>query len=548
MLDSIYEGASTTLNPIIANRNLNYSKQDGHKLDMHLDGNSGFKVGSKSMASVSQQWEYTTEKNDTYRQQQIAYPNSAERPSDSRNRFSRNQPNHSFHFWANAVFSHKITTYFRSDLMYDFDYKRQHSDFDSYRLDQLSQWNDFAAHPLGDLPSVHEYESTLDVQNSYTQFLYGTKHGPSLQLVYQKTYDEKDSTGKTNLSRYLQLAAKLPVYFSHDRLDYRRGNYDGITHRDNTFFDPQMKIEYYTNHLRDHLTFDYSFTHAAPSMLYTTDTYNNSDPLNIYYNKAHLKNTRTHKMVAVFSHNNQETQLNWSLTGNYNIASHSVAMGYVYDRQTGIRTFSPANVSGNYNLSLQFKYARPLDKPKRLTFDNAIYGRMSHGVDLVSDDNGNAPAPNGVMTYWATDRMNLKYKFNKALTLGAKGYVGYGRSLSSRSGFADVHVCDFHYGLTGLLSLPLQFQLSTDLTMYSRRGYAGSGANTNDLVWNARLTRTFTRTGITLAIDGFDILGNLSNTSQLINTQGRTETYRNSLPRYIMFHLIYRLNIKPKKK
>ena len=34
----------------------------------------------------------------------------------------------------------------------------------------------------------------------------------------------------------------------------------------------------------------------------------------------------------------------------------------------------------------------------------------------------------------------------------------------------------------------------------------------------------------------------------MLNSQGRTETYRNSLPRYVMLHAIYRLNIKPKKR
>ena len=83
--------------------------------------------------------------------------------------------------------------------------------------------------------------------------------------------------------------------------------------------------------------------------------------------------------------------------------------------------------------------------------------------------------------------------------------------------------------------------------MYSHRGYATSSANTNDLVWNTRLSKTFTKAAITVAIDGFDILNNLSNISQVINSQGRTETYYNSLPRYVMAHIIYRFNKKPKK-
>ena len=142
--------------------------------------------------------------------------------------------------------------------------------------------------------------------------------------------------------------------------------------------------------------------------------------------------------------------------------------------------------------------------------------------------------------------MELKYKLGKH-TIGAKGYVGISHVSSSRHDFDEYTLWDFNYGLTALLKLPLDLELSTDLTMYSHRGYATSSANTNDLVWNARLSKTFTKAGITVAIDGFDILNNLSNISQVINSQGRTETYYNSLPRYVMAHIIYRFNKKPKK-
>ena len=33
-----------------------------------------------------------------------------------------------------------------------------------------------------------------------------------------------------------------------------------------------------------------------------------------------------------------------------------------------------------------------------------------------------------------------------------------------------------------------------------------------------------------------------------MNSQGRTEARYNTLPRYAMLHVIYRLNIQPKKK
>lgn len=57
--------------------------------------------------------------------------------------------------------------------------------------------------------------------------------------------------------------------------------------------------------------------------------------------------------------------------------------------------------------------------------------------------------------------------------------------------------------------------MSTDFTIFSRRGY--------------------------------DILHNLSKVTRTVNAQGRIESYSNVLPSYFMAHVIYKLNIQPKK-
>ena len=144
--------------------------------------------------------------------------------------------------------------------------------------------------------------------------------------------------------------------------------------------------------------------------------------------------------------------------------------------------------------------------------------------------------------------MNKKiiYKFGKH-TLGLKGSIDGSRVTSSRSDFESFSVCSFNFGLTALVKLPLKMELSTDLTMYSRRGYATGSSNANDLVWNGRLAKSLPKLGLTFMLDGFDILNQLSNVTNVINSQGRTETYRNSLPRYVMAHVIYKINHKPGK-
>ena len=91
-------------------------------------------------------------------------------------------------------------------------------------------------------------------------------------------------------------------------------------------------------------------------------------------------------------------------------------------------------------------------------------------------------------------------------------------------------------------------QLSTDLTLYSRRGYRDASMNNTKWCWNARLSRPFLKGNFLLMLDGFDLLNQLSNITQTMNAQGRTETWTNTLHRYVLLHAVYRLNRQPKKK
>lgn len=54
-----------------------------------------------------------------------------------------------------------------------------------------------------------------------------------------------------------------------------------------------------------------------------------------------------------------------------------------------------------------------------------------------------------------------------------------------------VDAADFSYGATAQLDLPLDFQISTDITVYSRRGYEDASMNADDVIWNARIAKPF---------------------------------------------------------
>ena len=84
--------------------------------------------------------------------------------------------------------------------------------------------------------------------------------------------------------------------------------------------------------------------------------------------------------------------------------------------------------------------------------------------------------------------------------------------------------------------------------MYSRRGYQSDMMNTDDLVWNAELSRSLFKEKLTLKLTAFDLLHQLSSKQYSVNAQGRTETWVNCIPRYVLLTMTYRFNKKPKKQ
>ena len=286
---------------------------------------------------------------------------------------------------------------------------------------------------------------------------------------------------------------------------------------------------------------------SAPDMLDLLDIMDNEDPLNIYHGNPELKKTTVHTFSFDHSNNSPRKQRTFGAYAAYTITQNAKAMGYIYDRSTGIRDYRPENVNGNYYVYGGVNYSMPFDVKRRFTFSTYTFAQLYHGVDLISTEASVPPLRSTVNTYWVTETMRLDYRMRK-ITLGAKAYCSWNRATSGREGFVPFTVWDFNYGPTVQVELPWNIQIVSDLTIYSRRGYDDPAANTNDVVWNARLSKRILNGGLTFSVDAFDILGQLSNLTQTVNSQGRFETFRDVTPRYVMFHAIYRLNIKPKSR
>lgn len=537
-IDSLFGryGNNAAVQDILVNRTANLMKGDGHKW-------SGSVVGQMTMTPPRDgDWMnlYLVTSFDRYRFKQfnhndLRYGKAAEEGRDEFRNQHRDSKSESYYVNLQATYRMKFTRDWGVEFLYSGQYCYSSSDESLFRLDRYEAWNAADKHPLGSLPSTRDsLLNALDVQNStyYTNPYH--IHRPEIHFY---------------LPSILKIGTPgiyLPVRIQHDELRYRQHTLDTTIRRTFAVFEPTVYYQW-TNNRRFNLRTEYKHTVTQPSMLLQLDVRNDANPLVVRLGNPHLDRGHTHKVSLRVNGVLQKHQRSYGVGGEYVRQTNSVAQGVTYDRTTGISTYRPENVDGNWQASGYVDYSQAVDKKQRVQLSTNTSVNYLNSVDLSRISGNDRSTRSEVGNFNLSETLRADYRYN-GYSFGVKARASWRHSASDRRDFTTINSVDFNYGLTALVPLPWKLELSTDLTMFSRRGYNDRSMNTDDLVWNARLSRTFLKGNLICMVDGFDILGRLSNITQSINEQGRTETWRNVVHRYAMLHVAYRLNRQPKKK
>ena len=550
-LDSIF---SPTVNPIlkqhIANRYRGEDMTKGHNLSTGLNTSGTWQMqGYEHFLRVSAGVNYTDYAYRTFENDLYDYPALGAAYDDPRNRYNHYKLQETsynarimYHMmWEPMSNEWHVEAYPYLELNHYFTDLRDRL----YNLNDLEEWEDDS--PLGWLPSNLAYlQGVMDNTNSYVNQRRDFNNEVGMNLYFWHRY--ADSKG------CLFLNASLPVVLRHERQEYARAQIDTLFHRNTTGFNPTVSVRnrYEKNNRYHNVTLSYAGKYTAPNMVTLLNTRSDNNPLVVTLGNPDLKSSYRHTAALQYTMNNRKKERSLFANFSYVTTRRQVASGFVYDPATGVYTYKPENINGNYNTSGRVTFDTPLDKARKLKFETTTAWQYYHSVDLMGTAQAGGEAlmrstRSTVHTHLLTEQIKLDYALSRA-TLGVKGNVTWQNATSARENFNEISAFDYQYGLTARITLPWDMRLSTDLTVYSRRGYATSGMNTDDVVWNARLTKNFMSGNLQVMVDGFDILHQLSGTSFSINGQGQTETFRSVLPRYVMAHIIYRLNIKPKKR
>lgn len=432
----------------------------------------------------------------------------------------------------------------------------------------------------------------LDAQASYTihalndwnyqlsayadQIFNKTDHQHSLADSLGLMHDDPDNTERYNMlkrngiltlrtyyskqegDRYTWFNMSVSGMAKSDRIDYHHALLDTIARYTDRF------VTYNANFVRNTARHGYEVTlvSSVSSVNHVRERipiYSTVDPLLITLHNPHLGHSRKHHLLWTLRTTVPERQQNLTLNGRTSITLNKMGQLQGYNTTTGAFTQMLDNVSRpSWNISQEAHFNRPLDTKKRLTVD--VHSRISYeednDFDVVQYTASDAQpkkallksAPySTVRTLYNTEDLRFNYRINH-FDISATGNFAYRHSMSDRANFSTLNIFEYNYGLALNYRLPWKLQLAADAKMYSRRGYYSQAMNTNDLVCNASLSKSFQKESIAVSLEAFDIFHQLSSTEYTLNAQGRVESWRKSIPSYLMLHLSWRWSHMPKKK
>ena len=537
LTDSLFSGSSEWLRNAVINRVKNEDMQKSDKFfttatasfTQDLRYFSGF-IDAEGYIS------YKKEHFERFNHYQLDYPSAAGQTGETKNRYYKS-PSEMFSYYGRADFWYWLPCNFALVPSYKYRVLNTRNDNMIYRLEQLDGWG--SGKELGALPSEWEYLSTLDKGNSYNQEQNTQEHTISMKI----NGNHLILNNKVRFEAY----AEFPVVLTRRKFDYVRANIDTVLTKQVAAFNPFVRTSFIWHDWKRRIDIEYDVDTKLYGLSQTLDIRSDDDPLRVTLGNGRLKNSVAHQLDVSYTNNSNRKQRFFNAGVNYNAVRNQIGYSSEYNRATGVYTYRPVNINGNYSVGGNVNYSMALDRKRRWNLSTTTSAQLHNNVDLITVTGSDANPRSKVKTLFLNETVKIDHRFGRQ-KVGAKAGCSWRNATSAREDFSTINAANFNYGLTGQFELPCGFQLFTDLTMYSRRGYEAHEMNTDELVWNARLSKQVWKKRLTLALEGFDILHNLSAVTHTLNGQGRTETYRNVIPSYGMLHVIYRLNVQPKKK
>ena len=364
-----------------------------------------------------------------------------------------------------------------------------------------------------------------------------------------------------NLSRFSEYKnythnARLTLRHYQEEYDYNVGvllqpqhsnfiqDYRGVyvdTIRNVTNLTPTLDFHYKFSDQHD-IWLHYRGDTRQPDITQLLDIVDDSNPLYITQGNPGLKPQFTNSLNVYYKNYISKYKRSIVLYGNYRHIRNSISNLVRYNPATGGSTSRPENINGNWNADGGFNFNTALDSTAHWNVGSDTRLRYNNYVSYVAQQKQDAQK-NTTRTTNLNERLNVSFR-NDWIEVMVDGNVNYQHSRNELQPSANLDTWRFSYGGQIMLRLPQGFEITTNLHENSRRGYNDKSMNTNELIWNGQVSKTFFKSkSLIVALNFYDLLGQQSNYERWVNANGRSDTRYNSINSYAMLHVRYRLNM-----
>lgn len=494
------------------------------------EGNLNISIGNAflygRMLNVYFDWDYNS----------LRYRDNASRMIDYR--LNHTDDIHRNLFTSAPGYNLKLSPSVRTIKKFDYENGQTELTF-LYRMGHVKEQGEQAVYALSD-PDIPLDQAIMDVTNSFYSLLTTTDNGlnADVKVIHRISYDWM-----------LDLRVGQQLKYLHRNLHYDRAAIDTTLVRNTVLYTPQIWLTL-THDSRITRKYELFFKaeNTPVNMTRLFNTTDNTDPLNIFLGNPALRGSTTYTGMLRYEQRQTLAERVLSAQLNYYNYSNRVGQLKIYDRANGVSTFMSVNVKGSYRLYGMVDFTTPFpSQNKRFWFTSSTKCDYVHNPDLVSESTPDAAIKETIRNLSLSQDLRLQWKVAQGYSIGLNFSATWRNVSSYRKDFSTISAIDLRSGLTANLRLPGDVILATDISVTDRMGYEDNALNNTDWIWNARVERSWLNSRLTAKVDAYDILNRINNVNVRINSLGRTETWTNSMSRYVLLTLIWRFSIMPQK-
>ncbi|WP_315558332.1 TonB-dependent receptor [Hoylesella nanceiensis] len=389
-------------------------------------------------------------------------------------------------------------------------------------------------------PSYRRWDSYLStLPNAYSTYKDDALSRTSRYESY--THDIELGLKVTRKAYQLSAGVMLEPQKTHFIQSYLNVNTDTV--RTVLNFSPTFELNYKFSDVSK-LKLTYRGKTSQPTITQLLDIRDNSNPLNIYQGNSGLKPAFVNSLRLFYNNYIEKKQRSMMAHVNFSTTRNAISNKVDYDTQTGGMLTRPINVNGNWNASGAFMFNTAIDSLGYFNFNTFSNVGYNNYVSYLALSAGTSALKNITRALTLSERASFGYR-NSWIEVELNGTVDYTRSTNTlKVGNSNLNTWQFSYGTNVTFMAPWNMQITTGLTQNSRRGFSDKSMNTNELVWNAQVSQSFLKSkSLTVSLQLYDILHNLSSVSRTIDALKRSDTSYNTINSYAMLHVIYNVNL-----